>query len=110
VEATVKTLFAILALATATSLTAHAATKTLCPPTPAASQATTTTAPSAPSEQLAKVGPVAQEKQDAVAVPQVAVPLKPGVPEMNSLKLGKESGKPSGKVDDAAARCQAARP
>jgi hypothetical protein len=105
-----KWLSALLTATAAMTVVAATPPATLCPPAPSASQPTATTAPTTPAERSAEVGPVNKDRNEGVVVPQVAVPLKLGTPDATALKPGKHRNKTSGQVDDAAARCRAARP
>lgn len=87
-----------------------AAPEAPCPPSTHAS-GPVATAPSNSTERLAANSRVVGEDRfDATAVPQIAVPVQKGAPDAKALKPGKQQLKPSGEIDDAAARCQAARP
>ena len=102
---------ATMALLTVMSAAAHAATDVVpCPPATGASQATMT-APTNPTERvMANAAPETESRPEGVAVPQVAVPLKRGAADATALKPGKQQLKPTGQVDDKAARCRATRP
>jgi hypothetical protein len=67
------------------------------------------TAPTNPTDRLLQdTRPSVDERQDPVATPQVAIPLQRTAPNPVALKPGKAASS-TGRVDDAAARCLAAR-
>ena len=101
---------ALVTVTAAMNVAAAASPATVCPPVAGASQPAAKTAPTTQAERLADVSPAKTDRTEAVAVPQVTVPLKLAVPDATALKPGRQEAKSTGQVDEAAARCRAARP